>query len=82
MLALQSYDNLFKLMILNCFLKYKMNHMGEFDYMLRINTPDKKHDCDFIINVLGTIGSIVSIQSIFVMNRIKENYALHLYFRY
>jgi Lrp/AsnC family leucine-responsive transcriptional regulator len=56
--------------------------MGEFDYMLRINTPDKKHDCDFIINVLGTIGSIVSIQSIFVMNRIKENYALHLYFRY
>lgn len=54
------------------------NIAGEFDYLLRINAPDMKYYNDFIINVLGTIDSVGSIQSTFVMNTIKESYALYL----
>ena len=52
------------------------NIAGEFDYLLRINATDMKYYNDFIINVLGTIDSVGSIQSTFVMNTIKESYAL------
>ena len=54
------------------------NIAGEFDYLLRINATDMKYYNDFIINVLGTIDSVGSIQSTFVMNTIKESYALYL----
>ena len=54
------------------------NIAGEFDYSLRINATDMKYYNDFIINVLGTIDSVGSIQSTFVMNTIKESYALYL----
>ena len=54
------------------------NIAGEFDYLLRINATDMKYHNDFIINVLGTIDSVGSIQSTFVMNTIKESYALYL----
>ena len=54
------------------------NIAGEFDYLLRINATDMKYYNDFIINVLGTIDSVGSIQSTFVMNTIKDSYALYL----
>jgi len=54
------------------------NVAGEFDYLLKINAPDMKYYNDFIINVLGTIESIGSILSTFVMKEIKQDYALCL----
>lgn len=54
------------------------NIAGEFDYLLTINAPDMKYYNDFIINVLGTIQSIGSIQSTFVMREIKQSYSLFL----
>ncbi len=33
---------------------------------------------EFVINVLGTVDSIGSIQSTFVMNEIKHSYSLNL----
>ncbi len=54
------------------------NIAGEFDYMLTINAPDMKYYNDFIINVLGTIKSIGSIQSTFVMKEIKQSYSIDL----
>lgn len=54
------------------------NISGEFDYLLKINAPNMKYYNDFIINVLGTVESIGSILSNFVMKEIKQSYALHL----
>ena len=52
------------------------NISGEFDYLLQIMAPDMKTYNEFIINVLGTIDSIGSIQSTFVMNEIKHGYGI------
>lgn len=47
------------------------NISGEYDYLLKIYAPDMQYYNEFIINVLGTIESLGSIQSSFVMNPIK-----------
>ena len=54
------------------------NISGEFDYLLKIHAPDMKYYNHFLINVLGQIESLGSIQSSFGMNEIKQNYGLHL----
>ena len=51
---------------------------GEYDYLLKIHAPDMKYYNEFIINVLGTIDSIGSILSSFVMKEIKNTHALSL----
>ena len=54
------------------------NISGEYDYLLKIHAPDMKYYNEFIINVLGTIDSIGSILSSFVMKEIKNTHALSL----
>ena len=54
------------------------NISGEYDYLLKILAPDMKYYNEFIINVLGTIDSIGSILSSFVMAEIKNTHALYL----
>ena len=54
------------------------NVSGEYDYLLTIHAPDMKYYNEFIINVLGTIDSIGSILSTFVMDEIKNTHALYL----
>lgn len=52
------------------------NVSGEFDYLLKIHAPDMKYYNEFLINVLGTIDSLGSIQSAFVMDEIKQSNGL------
>ena len=54
------------------------NVSGEYDYLLKIQAPDMKYYNEFIINVLGSIDSIGSILSSFVMDEIKNTHALYL----
>ena len=54
------------------------NISGDFDYLLKIYAPDMRYYNDFIINTLGTIESLGSIQSWFVMNEIKNSCGLPL----
>lgn len=54
------------------------NISGEYDYLLKIQAPDMKYYNEFIINVLGSIDSIGSILSSFVMDEIKNTHALYL----
>ena len=54
------------------------NISGEYDYLLKLPAPDMKYYHEFIINVLGTLDSIGSILSSFVMNEIKNTHALYL----
>ena len=49
------------------------NISGEFDYLLKIYAPDMQYYNEFIINVLGTIESLGSIQSSFIMNPVKTS---------
>ena len=54
------------------------NISGEYDYLLKIHAPDMKYYNQFILNVLGRIESLGSIQSTFVMNPVKQNYGLKI----
>jgi len=49
------------------------NVSGEFDYLLKIHAPDMRYYNEFLINVLGSISSLGSVQSAFVMNEIKSS---------
>lgn len=52
------------------------NISGEYDYLLKIYAPDMKYYNQFILNVLGRIESLGSVQSSFVMDSVKQNWGL------
>ena len=54
------------------------NISGDFDFLLKIYAPDMRYYNDFLINTLGTIESLGSIQSSFVMNPVKTSVGLPL----
>jgi Lrp/AsnC family leucine-responsive transcriptional regulator len=54
------------------------NISGEYDYLLKIHAPDMKYYQEFILNVLGTIDSLGSLRSTFVMAEIKHSYGISL----
>lgn len=51
---------------------------SDFDYLLKIYAPDMLYYNNFLINTLGTIESLGSVQSSFVMSEIKNSYGLPL----
>lgn len=54
------------------------NISGSYDYLLKIYAPNMKYYQEFIINVLGTIDSLGSLESMFVMDEVKHDYGLHI----
>lgn len=54
------------------------NISGEYDYLLKIHAPDMKYYQEFILNVLGTIDSMGSLRSTFVMAEVKHNYGISI----
>ena len=52
------------------------NISGSYDYLLKIHAPNMKYYQEFIINVLGTIDSLGSLESMFVMDEVKHDYGL------
>jgi Lrp/AsnC family leucine-responsive transcriptional regulator len=54
------------------------NISGDYDFMLKIYVPNMKYYQDFVLNKLGTVDSIGSLQSIFVMGEIKQTHSIPL----
>ena len=54
------------------------NISGSFDYLLKIHAPNMKYYQEFILNVLGSIDSLGSIESTFVMDEVKHKYGIHI----
>ena len=54
------------------------NISGSFDYLLKIHAPDMKYYQGFILNVLGRIDTLASLESVFVMDVIKHDYGIHI----
>jgi Lrp/AsnC family leucine-responsive transcriptional regulator len=52
------------------------NVSGDFDYMLKVYARSMKDYQEFIINRLGTIDNISSVESTFVMEQIKQTSGL------
>lgn len=54
------------------------NISGDYDFMLKIHVENMPHYQDFVLNTLGKIDNIGSLQSLFVMGEIKHSYAIPL----
>ena len=54
------------------------NISGSYDYLLKIHAPNMKDYQEFILNVLGSINSLGSLTSTFVMDEVKHNYGIPL----
>ena len=54
------------------------NTSGNFDYLLKVHAPNMKYYQEFLIHNLGTIESLGSIESTFVMDEIKHTYGIHI----
>ncbi len=54
------------------------NISGSFDYLLKIHAPDMKYYQSFILNVLGRVENLSSLESVFVMDVIKHEYGIHI----
>ncbi|MDR1004072.1 MAG: Lrp/AsnC family transcriptional regulator [Prevotellaceae bacterium] len=54
------------------------NISGSHDYLLKIHAPNMRYYQEFTLNVLGTIESLGSIESTFVMDEVKHNYGIHI----
>ena len=50
---------------------------GTTDYLLKIHATDMKAYNEFLINKLGAIESLGSVESMFVMSEVKHNYGLN-----
>lgn len=50
------------------------NISGDFDFLLKVNVKDMKHYQDFVFNKLGSVNSIGSTHSTFVMAEIKNTF--------
>ncbi|MCR4919432.1 MAG: Lrp/AsnC family transcriptional regulator [Prevotella sp.] len=54
------------------------NTSGNYDYLLKVRVADMKQYQEFILNKLGEIESLASVESTFVMSEVKQSYGLHL----
>ena len=52
------------------------NTSGNYDYILKVHARDMKHYQEFVLNKLGTISSLGSLESTFVMDEVKQDYAI------
>lgn len=54
------------------------NISGRYDYLLKVHAPDMKYYQEFLLNVLGTIEHLGSIESTFVMEEVKHEHGIHI----
>ena len=54
------------------------NISGAYDYLLKVRARDMKQYQEFVLNKLGEIESLASIESTFVMSEVKQNYGINI----
>lgn len=54
------------------------NISGSYDYLLKIHAPNMKYYQEFVLNILGNIDHLDSLESTFVMDEIKHDFGLHI----
>ena len=54
------------------------NTSGAYDYLLKVRARDMKQYQQFVLNKLGDIESLASIESTFVMSEVKQTYGIQI----
>ena len=54
------------------------NTSGQYDYLLEVRASDMKQYQAFVLNQLGDIDNLASLESTFVMSEVKQQYGINL----
>ena len=54
------------------------NTSGTYDYLLKIRAADMRQYQEFVLNKLGTLESLGSLESTFVMSEVKQDYGINI----
>jgi len=54
------------------------NTSGQYDYLLKVRAADMKQYQEFVLNKLGDIENLASVESTFVMSEVKNQHGIHL----
>ena len=54
------------------------NTSGAYDYLLKVRAQDMKAYQEFVLNKLGDIDTVGSIESTFVMSEVKQIYGINI----
>ena len=54
------------------------NPSGNYDYLLKVRAKDMKQYQAFVLNKLGEIEMLASIESTFVMSEVKQTYGINI----
>ena len=54
------------------------NTSGTYDYLLKIRAADMQEYQQFILNKLGIIETVASLESTFVMSEVKQSYGINI----
>ena len=52
------------------------NISGRYDYLLKVHAPDMKYYQEFVLNVLGQLPMLGSLESTFVMEEVKNDFGV------
>lgn len=52
------------------------NISGHYDYLLKVHSPDMKYYQEFILNTLGQLSMLGSLESTFVMEEVKNAFGV------
>jgi Lrp/AsnC family leucine-responsive transcriptional regulator len=52
------------------------NISGHYDYLLKVHSPDMKYYQEFILNTLGQLTMLGSLESTFVMEEVKNAFGI------
>ncbi len=54
------------------------NISGQYDYLLKVRAANMKQYQEFVLNKLGDIDNLSSLESVFVMSEVKNLYGINL----
>ena len=54
------------------------NTSGAYDYLLKVRARDMKQYQEFVLNKLGDIETVGSIESTFVMSEVKQDFGINI----
>ena len=54
------------------------NTSGNYDYLLKVRAADMHQYQEFLLNKLGNIESLASLESTFVMSEVKQEYGINI----
>ncbi len=54
------------------------NTSGQYDYLLKVRAANMRQYQQFVLNKLGDIDNLASLESIFVMSEVKNLHGIHI----